>query len=126
MFYGITESESFDNPTILNNFKHHKVIIEKREDGKGYWHIFILHIKNNEIQNTTKEISKSLKADWNAMFFNNEILYTVFKDKIFKLKREYPWRSKKYLEVRQYAKDCGVGDIDFNTAFDHYNRLLNL
>jgi hypothetical protein len=124
MYYGFTESESFFDPTILNGYKHHKVVIEKRGDGKGFWHIVILNIKDGDIKDTVDAISEALKPDWNAMFFNERILYAVFKDKIFKLEMKKKWKPSEYEEVKTYAKVTGVGDLEMNECFTHYTRLL--
>lgn len=124
MYYGFTESESFFDPTILNNYKHHKVVIEKRGDGKGFWHIVILVILEVDIQNAVATISKALKPDWNAMFYNETTLYAVFKDKIFTLLRKEKWEAVDYEEVKKYAKDVDVGDLDMNECFKHYEMLL--
>jgi hypothetical protein len=125
MFYGFTESESFADPTILNQFKQHKVVIEDRGGGKGYWHIVILSIDDSNIENAVDIVSKNLKPDWNAMFYNQDTLYAVFKDKIFKLKMKVTWQLSDYEEVKKYAKDCDVGDLDMNEVFDHYKKLLS-
>ncbi|SRR3989339_1208485 len=124
MFYGFTESESFDDPTILNQFKHYKVVIEKRGDGKGYWHIIILSIDNQDIENVVRKISIALKPDWNAMFYDKDYLYSVFKDKVFKLKMKNNWQLSDYEEVRKHAKEVDVGDLDLNEVFAHYKKLL--
>ncbi|MBP9718878.1 MAG: hypothetical protein KBD46_00220 [Candidatus Levybacteria bacterium] len=124
MFYGFTESESFEDPTILNNYTHHKVIVEKRADGMGFWHIFILKIKDEQIDDVVEMISKNLKPDWNAMFYNKNILYAVFKGKIFTLQMKNNWNLKDYEEVKKYAKNADVGDLDMNEVFAHYNQLL--
>lgn len=124
MYLGFTESESFHDPTILNNFPHYKVIVERRHDGKGFWHIFVLKISDTHIHETLETISKALKTDWNAMFYNENILYAVFKDKIFSLPMKKQWASQEYEEVRQYAKEHDVGDLDMNEVFAHYKNLL--
>lgn len=124
MFYGFTESESFEDPTILNNFTHHKVVIEKLADGKGFWHIFILEISDEQIHDVVKLISNNLKPDWNAMFYNDKTLYAVFRKKIFRLPMKEHWDLKDYEEVKQYAKDADVGDLDLNEVFAHYHLLL--
>ncbi len=124
MFYGFTESESFADPTILNNYAHHKVVIEKRGDGKGFWHIFILSIQDKDIKKAVSDISKSIKSDWNAMFYDEDIVYAVFKDTIFSLKRKKIWEISDYLDVKKHAKDVDVGDLNMNECFEHYEKLL--
>ncbi len=124
MFFGFTESESFDDPTILNDYPHHKIIVEKRPGGKGFWHIFILEIHENQIEDAVKTISNSLKADWNAMFYNENTLYAVFREKIFKLQMRSYWAPEDYEEVKRYAKDANVCDLDMNEVFAHYRELL--
>lgn len=124
MFYGCTESESFYDPTILNNYQHYKIVVEKRGDGKGFWHIFILKVEDEHITKTTQDISTALKPDWNAIFFNEETVYCLFKDKVFTLKRQKIWQLSDYKEVKEYAKRRDVGDLDMNDVFAHYDSLL--
>jgi hypothetical protein len=124
MFYGFTESESFADPTILNKYLHHKVVIEKRGDGKGFWHIVILSIADSDIKVVTDAISHAIKPDWNAMFYNKTTLYAVFKDKIFSLPMKKVWQAGDYDWVRKYAKEKNVGDLDMNEVFRHYQLLL--
>ena len=126
MYYGFTESESFSDPTILNTYQLHKVIIERRSDGKGFWHIFILHIEDVDIEKVVTDVSKELKGDWNAMFFNSDMVHAVFKDKVFSLQRKTVWQPSDYLEIKNYAKACNVGDLDMNDVFKHYNNLLGI
>lgn len=125
MYYGFTESESFYDPTILNTYPHHKVVIEKRDDGKGYWHIFVLAIEAKNIEKTVANISAALKPDWNAIFFNEKTVYCLFKDKIFTLRRQISWALSDYQEVKQYAVQADVGNLDMNEVFKHYESLLS-
>ncbi len=125
MFYGFTESESFADPTILNQYVHHKVVVEKRENGKGFWHIFILSVNDSDIEKVVHEISIHLKPDWNAVFFNDSTVYCVFANKVFTLDRKKTWSLTDYEEVKQYAKTADVGDLDMNNVFAHYDKLLS-
>lgn len=124
MFYGFTESESFDNPTILNKYKQHKLVIEKRGDNKGYWHIVILLIEDGDIDRVVHEISSAIKPDWNAMFYNDSVLYAIFKDKIFPLNMRKTWQLSDYEEVKKYALEVDVGNLDMNEVFEHYNKII--
>lgn len=124
MYYGITESESFIDPTILNLYKLHKVVIEKRGGGKGFWHIFILAIEDSQINKTVNHISQSLKSDWSAMFFNESKVFAVFKDVVFPLHYKDNWSLEDYAEVKQHSISVDVGDLDMNEAFKHYRKLL--
>lgn len=124
MYYGITESESFSDPTILNQFKLHKVVIEKRGEGKGYWHIFILEISETNIKQAVDIISKALKPDWSAMFFNDRNVFAVFKDVVFPLQYKDYWKVEDYAEVKKHSLSVDVGNLDMNEAFKHYRKLL--
>lgn len=124
MYFGFTESESFTDPTILNKYRHYNVVVEKRGDGKGYWHIFILDIDDEHISQTIMDISSALKSDWNAIFFNDTSVYCLFKDKVFTLNKKENWNLSDYEEVKEYAKKCDVGDLDMNEVFNHYKHLL--
>jgi hypothetical protein len=124
MFYGFCESESFDDPSILNNYHQVKVVIEKRADGKGFWHIVILKVDDSNIKTVIETISYALKSDWNAMFYNETTLYAIFKDKVFSLPMKKIWHTDDYINVKQYAKECNVGNLDMNEVFSHYHQLL--
>jgi len=70
------------------------------------------------------KISIALKPDWNAMFYDKDYLYSVFKDRVFKLKMKDNWQLSDYEEVKKHAKEIDVGDLDLNEVFAHYKKLL--
>lgn len=127
MYYGIVESESLNNPLILDKYKVKKVVTEFQPNAKTkQWHIFILEILDDSIFSLVKEISSEIKYGWYAIFWNDIKTYVVFSNKVFDLKKEQKWLSKGYEAVREYGSKNGVQKeyLDFNKNFVQYNKLI--
>ncbi len=120
MFKGFILSESLKYPTILNDFAIEKVIVENHSEFDGetkIWHDFKLNIKDEDISGVCKRIAKQIKEGWYAHFWNENIVYVVLPDKIFKMPRESgDWKSSEYLECKKYAMEHGVEE-QFLTDF---------
>ncbi|MBI5065692.1 hypothetical protein HZA97_05640 [Candidatus Woesearchaeota archaeon] len=112
MFKGFVLSESLNDPTILNKFDVIKVIVENHKEFKGepkIWHDFKLKIKEKGILKTCKLISKQIKREWYAHFWNKRTLYVVLPEKVFKMPREDgKWKSSEYKKCKKYAMKQGV------------------
>lgn len=121
-------SEGLENPLILNQFKPIKVVIDYQPHSttSQYWHRYLLNFKTDEIEKIVNKLTKLMKYGWYSIFWNNNTVYVVFKNKSFKLKKEQNWQSKDYLKVREYGVNHGVQKeyIDFNDRFEHYKELL--
>ncbi|MBU3957717.1 MAG: hypothetical protein KKB25_01440 [Nanoarchaeota archaeon] len=112
MFKGFVLSESLKDPTILNGFATEKVIVENHSEFEGelkIWHDFKLKIKDEDINSVCGKIAKQIKEEWYAHFWNENTVYVVLPDKIFKMPRESGvWKSSEYLECKKYAMKHGV------------------
>ncbi len=116
MFKGFVLSESLKDPTILNDFTIEKVIVE-HHPGFKIWHDFKLKIKDEDISGVCKKIAKQIKETWYAHFWNENTVYVVLPDKIFKMPRESRvWKSPEYLKCKKYAMEHGVEE-QFLTDF---------
>lgn len=127
MYYGILESESLNNPVILNNFKTRKVIVESVPLSKEpYWHIFMVEVEDREIEKLTNDLSLVIKPSWFQIFWNHHTVYVVIQNKVFKLRHEKNWSSPEYEEMRKYAMQRGVQDeyLDFNQNFTEYEKII--
>ncbi len=107
MFKGFVLSESLKNPVILNGFEVIRVIVEHHPEFEGepkICHDFKLKIDDDKIVEVCNKISKEIKEEWYAHFWNDDILYVVLPDKVFKMPREDgDWKSPEYQECIKYA-----------------------
>lgn len=128
MFYGMLSSEGLTDPLILNTFKPIKVVIDYQPESNTstYWHRYLLQFQDSEIESTTQKLTTLMKPDWYSIFWDNEIVYVVFSNKVFKLNKEENWTSQEYQEVKQYGIEHDIQEhyMDFNDRFAHYKQLL--
>ncbi len=127
MLYGIIQSESLNNPTILNSFKTRKVIVESVPLSENpYWHIFIVEVEDKSIEKLAHDLSLVVKPCWYQIFWSDEWVYVVLQSRVFKLKRENEWSSPEYEEMRRYALGRGVEEeyLDFNQNFMEYEKII--
>jgi len=112
MFKGFVLSESLKNPAILNNFETIKVIVEHHPEFEGepkIWHDFKLKIADNKIVDVCNDISKEIKEEWYAHFWNENTVYVALPNKVFKMPRENGnWQSSAYQKCKRYAIEHGV------------------
>jgi len=112
MYKGFVLSESLKNPTILNDYETIKVIVENHPEFKGepkIWHDFKLKIANDKISEACDHLSKEMKETWYAHFWNEDSVYVILPNKVFKMPREDgEWQSSAYQECKQYAMKHGV------------------
>lgn len=124
----MASSQALSDPLPLNDFTPVKVFIDYKPDAKSgpYWHRYLLQIPDKKIPSVTKKFSKLMNYGWYSIFWNEEEVFVVFKDKIIKLPREKVWKSKRYEELRKYAFSHGLEKryFDFNERFAHYEKLL--
>ncbi len=112
MFKGFVLSESLKDPTILNEFKIMKVIVESHLEYGGepkIWHDFKLKVETDKILNVCNKIAKEIKRGWYAHFWNHDYIYVILPNKVFKIPRENKnWQSPEYKKCKKYAIKHGV------------------
>lgn len=118
MFKGFVLSESLKDPLILNDYKKIYVTVEHHPESNEFpfWHLFKIEVEGKDIEQVAKRFSKELKErGWYAHFWNDNIVYICFPNKIFKIRREEKWSSKEYEEVKRYAIKIGIEEryLDF-------------
>ncbi len=127
MYYGIVETESLANPTVLKQLNVHKtVVIEPPESTSAKeWNINILHIDDQSVDRTKESISTNIKDEWFAVLFNDKKFYVIFRHKIFELERQR--KNKAYRQMVDYGESHGIQKIylDFDANFKNYKELIN-
>jgi hypothetical protein len=118
MFKGAVLSESLNNPTLLNSFRKIHVNIEEHPESPEipFWHLFNVEVADEEIEHITEQLAAEMKLGWYAHFWDANVVYVVFTQKVFKLLREDRWSSPEYQEARQYGIEHGGVDeryLDF-------------
>jgi len=120
MYKGFIVSESLKNLTILNDFEIIRVIVEHHPEFEGepkIWHDFNLKVDDNKILEVCNKIAKEIKEEWYAHFWDDNKVYVVLPDKVFKMPREDGnWQSLEYQECKKYAIKHGV-DQRYMTNF---------
>ncbi len=117
MFKGFILSESLRDPTVLNNYKYTYVQIQKHPESQEYpfWHLFKIEIIDEDITMVADLIAKEIKHNWYAHFWNGEVVYIVFSEKIFTIPHETHWSSKEFHQVKKYGMEHGIMEryLDF-------------
>lgn len=120
MYKGFVLSESLKNPLILNDFEKIYVKVEHHPEADAsypkIWHDFKLSIQDEDMDSVAETISKEIKETWYAHFWNNDTVYVILPNKIFKIPKEPKrWKSKEYQELKEYAIKNGVEEhyLDF-------------
>ena len=108
MFKGIIELESLNRTDILDDVN----IIQKFEEHHPeatikHWHGLKLEVNEAFIESVTEKISKSIKHDWYAIFWNENEVLVVFSNKIFRLSHTVV-KSGNYDEIKSYGEKQGV------------------
>ena len=127
-FIGYTESESLKNPLILNQYKPIRVEIEYVETSVNhpYVHAYYLSFSSTSIEEVVNQFTKETLPEWYQLFWNEEVVYAIFKDKYFKMKNEGIWESEEYHQVQQYGVEHGIDMVymDFNKNFARFRETL--
>lgn len=117
MFKGFVLSESLKDPLVLNDYKKIYVTIERHTESKEhpFWHLFKIEVEDKDIEQVAERFSKEIKNKWYAHFWNDNIVYICFLNKIFKIRREEKWSSEEYEKVKRYAIEIGIEEryLDF-------------
>ena len=128
MFYGYAESESLQNPLILNDYIPVKIVIEHVPTSQNhpYVHAYYFQFKEDEILDEVEKFSRETLPRWYQLFWSEKVVYAVFKDKYFKLDNEKEWKSEEYKKVQQYGVDHGIGLVymDFNKNLARFAETL--
>ncbi|HLD57746.1 MAG TPA: hypothetical protein VJA47_05535 [archaeon] len=121
-FKGVIIEESLEKKDVLRKVNIVKTNVEQvGEEHKTPWlEKWTLHtvaIQENQAENISKEISKSLDSkhggSWYADFKSDKLHYIVFRGKIFKVDRSKP---EQYKKVTKYGLRLGIPkyQVDFS------------
>jgi hypothetical protein len=116
MFYAIVDSESLENPTILNKFKQIKVTVqyEPLSNANKYHTVFLIKFEDNFIDNSIIAIQKELKKGWYLFFWNKNTINIVFNTKQFKVKTPINTNSSEYKSAQEFGKSQDIHDEYLN------------
>jgi hypothetical protein len=128
MFYGYAESESLKNPLVLNDYKPIKVVIEyvPTSQNHPFVHAYYFRFSDSEIEREVKKFASETLPEWYQLFWSDDTVYAIFKDKYFKLKSESPWKSEAYRQVQKYGGEHGIDIVymDFDKNFKRFIDTL--
>ena len=127
-YIGYTESESLKNPLILNEYDPVRVEIEYVETSVNhpYVHAYYLSFSGLNIEEVVTKFTAETLPEWYQLFWNEEVVYAIFKDKFFKIKNEGTWGSEEYKAIQQYGVEHGIDLVymDFNKNFARFRETL--
>lgn len=128
MYYGYAESESLRNPLILNEYKPIKIDIEyvPTSVNHPYVHAYYFQFQESEILKEVEKFAKETLTEWYQLFWSEDTVFAIFKDKYFKLKNEVIWKSQEYKKVQEYGVAHGIEIVymDFNKNFKRFKEVL--
>lgn len=55
-----------------------------------------------------RRLSGVMENEWYSLFWNEDIVYVVFRNKILSLKNQGPWDEKEFNELADYAESQGT------------------
>ena len=111
MFKGFVLSESLKDPTVLNDLEKIYVKVEHHFEYDGepkIWHDFKLKVEDKDIDRVAELFAKQMKDTWYAHFWNEQVVYVILPEKIFRIPKEKNWQSKEYQNLKEYAIKNGV------------------
>ncbi len=127
-FTGYTESESLRNPLILNDYSPIRVEIEHVPTSQNhpFVHAYYLTFSASEIDVVVQKFADETLPEWYQLFWNDETVYAIFKDKFFEIRNEGVWQSEEYKKIQQYGVDHGIDLVymDFNKNFARFKETL--
>lgn len=127
-YTGYTESESLHNPLILNDYKPIRVEIEfvPTSENHPFVHAYYLSFPEGKIKEIVEKFARETLPEWYQLFWNENTVYAIFKDKYFEMKNEYNWQSDEYKTVQKYGVEHGIDLVymDFNKNFARFMETL--
>jgi len=118
---GVIIEESLRNPDILRDLKITDTkIVEVNKDHQtphlNQWSLHTVEIKTEEAEAVAEALSQVLldkPNSWYTDFKNDEIVYIIFPNKVYKIPRT---NSALFDEAREYGISLGIPDyqVDFS------------
>jgi len=118
---GVIIEESLRNPDILRDLKiiDTKIVEVKKEHQTPHldqWSLHTIELKSEEADDAAEALSQVLLSkpnSWYTDFKNNELVYLIFPNKVFKIPRSNP---ALFQEAKAYGISLGIPDyqVDFS------------
>ena len=127
MYFAVIDTESLNDPRIINNLQLAKVIIEyePNSDANKYHHIFFLKINPEEIEKKIHLIAGEMKDSWYAFFWNDEFLFIVFNKQTFKVTQSKLEKDRQYINAQDYGRSVGIQN-EFLSYKEYFERYKNI
>jgi len=120
MYYGIIEAEALNNKDILKKFNIIKSYKEKHlDENPPIW--TINKVKFNE-ESLIEKLPKFMLKGWYSLLWNNDFVYVIFKNKIFKIQNAKPWKKEEFNKVVSYALSVGIN----KKYFDNLRKSIEM
>jgi hypothetical protein len=127
-YKGVIIEESLDNKDVIKQIKIistkvEQVIEKHKTPWLKQWTLHTVEIPENEAENISLEISKSLESEhpWYADFKNENIHFIIFRNKVFKIDRT---NKEQYDEAKEYGISLGIPSyqVDFHPEVKEWKR----
>ena len=122
MYFGIVETESLEQQSLLTKYVPAKVIPQEVESADTkLWHLNVLKIEDAQGEEAAVRFAEVMLHGWYAVIWNDEIYYVILPKKAFQLRRG-DGQSKDFEAMKIYAIENGVQEeyLDFNKNFVGY------
>jgi hypothetical protein len=124
MYKAAVDTESLQDPTIINNLKQLKVVIEYEPNSNvsKFHHVFFLLVNSQEIE----KIANNMKRGWYSFFWDNHSLKVVFYKKTFNISLPGGFSSEEYKRLIDYGKKQGIEEefLKIEKYFNRYKKLV--
>ena len=126
MYFAAIDTESLNNPLIVNGFDQIKVIIDHEQNSKAseYHHVFIIRIADKNLDQVLAKIRKLLKKGWYSLYWKGNIVLVQYKDKFFKLSLK---DLSTHIEALKYgqAQEIEREFLNFRKYISRYKKFIS-
>ncbi|MBU1018867.1 MAG: hypothetical protein ABII07_04660 [Patescibacteria group bacterium] len=115
-FTGAIIEESLSDKSVLDKVKIIKTkvdpVTERHQTPQvNQWTLHTVEIDSGNAEKIAELLSKSLEKAWYADYKNDEMVYIIFRDKIFKISRNNP---SEFQEAKKYGVSLGIPEYQVN------------
>jgi hypothetical protein len=115
MYKGIIETEALSDKKILKKFKLVKSYKEIHPDeNPSSWNVNVISADTDNIESLLKELSDSMENEWYSLIWNNDFVFVIFHNRIFKIKNKNPWDKTEFDETVNYALSQNINKKYFD------------
>ena len=85
------------------------------------WHINKITV-SGDIRGIIDSVRNSMKPGWYSLFWDENNVHVVFKDRVVNLRNEDPWQEHEFQELLEHAETHGISDTYFHKMRETMNN----